>query len=264
MYNNLENSEMMDCILSDKVIDMNDINEMNVVLNDNNCSDSFFSSICDYLERDGVRFIATKNDSNLPTDNGIIITIDQQYSSGTNSLVFAPFSNTRFGFSDSFALAMRAGMLENGCQVASLIGGKVGYKVDEFGNISTLVPTSTEKIIDENSDISFVTVSIGTQRVTPEMIAKSIESGLARQKFFLDHYDVQTDLVYRANLGESVQDVSNYFGTTPEALIEYNHLPDKNVLNSQTIINPGVEEMEVFNPTIPYSLSKENIVHKSL
>ena len=244
-----------------KNIEVSHLNDMNIALNDNDCSDSFFHDLCDELEKDGLHFTVTKNDQNLPVE-GVVITIDQQYSSGSNSFVFAPFSNTRFGFSDSLALSLRSGMMENGCNV-NLVGGKIGYQVDDFGNVSTLVPTSTEEKIPESSDVSFATISIGTEKVSANLLAKSILSGLARQKYFLENEDTQTDLIYRANLGESVEDVAHYFGVGQETLISYNHLPDKSVLNSQTIINPNIENMEVFNPESKYFVQPE-VVHKTL
>ncbi|MBR2828512.1 MAG: hypothetical protein IKE70_04710 [Bacilli bacterium] len=259
MFNNQDEwNKMFD---ENKSININDLNQMNIVINDNDCSDLFFQDLCDELEKNGLQFQVTKGDHNLPVE-GIVITIDQQYSSGSNSFVFAPFSNTRFGFSDSLALSLRSGMMENGCSV-NLVGGKVGYQVDDFGNVSTLVPTSTEEKIPENNDISFATISIGTEKVSADLLAKSILSGLARQKYFLENEDTQTDLIYRANLGESVEDVAHYFGVSQESLISYNRLPDKSVLNSQTIINPGIEKMDVFHPESKYFVHSE-VVHKTL
>ena len=91
-----------------------DVNNLNIIINDNNCSDSFFQEVCSNLKDDGLEITVTKDDENINVDNSVIITLDQQYSSGSSTLIFAPYDNTRIGNSDSLTLAMQSAFLQNG------------------------------------------------------------------------------------------------------------------------------------------------------
>ena len=165
--------------------DIDSINDMHIILYDNDCSDVFFDSICEILERDGVNFTRTKDIQQVDVEDSTIITLDQQYSSGSNTLIFAPYDNTRLGYSDSLALAMNASFQHNGFSSNKILCGKVGFREEKDGKISNLVPTETEDCIDINHNASFVTFSFGTDSIEPEMVARSIEEGLIRQKLYL-------------------------------------------------------------------------------
>ena len=223
------------------------INSMNIIINDDQCSDSFFQEVCSELQKDGLVFEVTSNNQNINQDNHVVITIDQQYHSGTSNYIFSPFDNTRLGESDSLALAMKAGLEECGLKEGEIVSGRIGYRIDENGNVQHQVPTPTEEAINPNYDTSFVTISLGTDCNDPVMVAKGIESGLSRQKYYLEHYDLQTDLLYRSDYGESVQVVADYFGSSVRDLNRMNNLRDEDTLRSQTIINPSVSSIPTFN-----------------
>ena len=223
------------------------INSMNIIINDDQCSDSFFQEVCAQLKKDGLVFEVTSGNQNINQDNHVVITIDQQYHSGTSNYIFSSFDNTRLGESDSLALAMKAGLEECGLQDGEIVSGRIGYRIDENGNVQHQIPTPTEEAINPNYDTSFVTISLGTDCNDPVMVAKGIESGLARQKYYLEHYDLQTDLLYRSDYGESVQVVADYFGSSVRALNQMNDLKEEDTLRSQTIINPSVSSIPTFN-----------------
>jgi hypothetical protein len=235
-------------------ISKDEINQMNIILNDNDCSDSLFQGVCDKLEEDGVIFRTMSSVNSINEDNATIITLDQQYSSGAGTLIFAPFDNTKIGYSDSLALAMQAAFQQNGFFADSILCGMIGYREDENGNITTYVPTDTEEMIDNDSDTSFVTISFGTDNVNSEWVAKSIENGLARQKYYLDNYDLGTDLIYKANSNDDINVVSDYFNSDATTLKEYNNIKDNELRECQTIINPDVVNMEVFNKNSMFSI----------
>ena len=79
-----------------------------------------------------------------------------------------------------------------------------------------------------------------------EKVAKSIENGLARHRYYLDHCDNPTDLIYRANVQDSIDVVADYFGTDTNQLKSYNHI-DSTFRESQAVINPDVVHFDVFN-----------------
>jgi hypothetical protein len=235
-------------------VSTDEINQMNIILNDDDCSDSLFSEVCDKLTEDGISFKTTKDEDSINVGNSTVITLDQQYNSGASTLIFAPYDNTRIGYSDSLALSMQAAFSQNGFFADNILCGKIGYREDENGNISSYVPTETEEAIDIDSDTSFVTISFGTENVNAEWVAKSIENGLARQKYYLDNYDSDYDLIYRANAGDSIDVVAGYFNSDSTTLNNYNKIKNSTLLDGQTVINPNVTSMEVFNKNSMFSI----------
>ena len=227
-------------------VNLDDINKLNIILNDNNCDDGLFQDICDCLKEDGISFQTTTNGYDINQDNSTVITIDQEYSAGRDTIVFAPYNNTRIGHSDSLAIAMQSAFDQNGFLMGNIVCSKIGYNEEKNGEVDNL-PTDTEKQIDEGCDTSFVTISFGTQNVNGRWVAKSIENGLARQKYYLDHCDSHTDLIYRASKEDSIENVSDYFGTDKDNLVSYNHVHGDQLYDSQAIINPDVVNIEVFN-----------------
>ena len=236
--------------------DSNDINEMNIIINDDDCSNTFFRGVCDKLEEDGIVFTTSKDCFEIDKDNSTVITLDQQYSAGENTLIYAPYDNTRIGNSDSLAVAMKCGFEKNGFKINGLSCSQIGYTQDENGNVLCNVPTDTEKAIDTNNDTSFVTISFGTHNIDADLVAKSIEEGLLRQKHFLDNEDNKIDLVYRANGEEDINVVADYFGANSFELKKYNKVINSTLSDSQAIINPEVESIDSFSKDCDIKLNK--------
>ena len=224
-----------------------DINDMNIILNDCDCGNTFFTDVVDILESDGINVTKTSDCSDINKDNCTVITLDHQYSAGEGTLIFAPYNNARLGHSDSLAISMRSAFDQNGFLVGDILCSQIGYQVNDDGTVSSTVPTPTECAIDDDKDASFVTISFGTQTTNAEWVAKSIENGLARQKYYLDNYDSQTDLIYRANSGDTVENVALYFGNEKSSLIAYNDLYSGDLTDSQAVINSNVKDYDVFN-----------------
>lgn len=224
-----------------------EINDMNIILNDCDCGNTFFKDVVDILESDGIKVTTTTNCCDINNDNCTVITLDHQYSAGEGTIIFAPYNNSRIGHSDSLAISMRTAFDQNGFIVGDIACSQIGYIVNDDGTVTSTVPTPTEAAIDDEKDTSFVTISFGTQTTNAEWVAKSIENGLARQKYYLDNYDSQTDLIYHANSGDSVENVALYFGTEKSSLIAYNGLTSGEIYDSQAVINSNVKDYEVFN-----------------
>ena len=254
----IETSDELDTMMEPVTLEVSseDVNDMNIIINDNDCSDVFFNEVCNKLKEDGLEFTATSNNEGINTDNSVVITLDQQYSSGEATIIFAPYDNTRLGYSDSLTLAMQSAFLQNGFFADDLATGKLGFRDDGNGNVTRIVPTDTEEAIDSNYDTSFVTISFGTSNVNAEWVAKSIENGLARQNYYLKNYDAGNDLLYRSSDGEDIKVVADYFDSNVHELSAYNNLSGKEELNSQVIINPSVNSMTVFNKNIVLNIDE--------
>ncbi len=241
-----------------KSISDEEIESLNVIIQNNDCGDSFFQKVCDTLEEDHIPFKKVSGPLGEDIDNSTIVTLDMQYSAGAGTLIFAPVDNTRAGYSDSLALAMKAGLMENGLEHLYIVSGMTGFREDEFGNVSQFVPTPTEEQVGDHFNTNFVTLSFGTYNVDPKKVAKGIESGLARHKSYLNHYDAGADLIYKSRSGEDVNVVADYFSTSVRDLCSYNRIKAMDALEERAIVNPNVQQMDVFQSTVPFQIEKAN------
>ena len=244
----------------DKNISMDILNRLNIIINDNDTSDNFFEEVVNKLSEYGLHFTSTKNGDNINVDTSIVITWDQQYTSASESVVFAPYDNTRIGNSDSLTLSIKAALENNDLNVGNILCGKTGYREEENGNIITCLPTHTEEIIDKNKETSFVTISLGTQNISADLIAKSIIEGLKRYIYYLNNFDFGSDLIYRASSNDSIEMVSEYFGTSDFDLKTFNNIGDQEILDSQAIINPSIKDLYVFNTKPNNSVDSNSIL----
>lgn len=224
-----------------------EINDMNIIINDGDCGNAFFSEVVQTLQDDGLKVTTTSNFQNINQDNSVVITLDQQYSAGPGTVILAPFNNTRVGYSDSLAICMQSAFNQNGFLADEISCGQIGYEKDENGNVSYMVPSSTERAIDVDKDTSFVTISFGTSSTNSSLVAKSIENGLSRYHHFLQGAHTESDLIYRASESDSLDAVADYFGTSTDKLKDANNIGQENLTDSQTVINPSVKEMGVFD-----------------
>ena len=240
-------------------VSLDDINNKNIIINDSDCSDLLFSDVCKQLKDDGFYFTTTNNCDDINKDNSTIITLDQQYSSGSDTLIFAPYSNTRLGNSDSLAISMQSAFKQNDFSVGDLLCGQVGFEKYKDGKINYYVATDTEKEIDEDLDTSFVTISFGTENNDAKTIAKSIENGLARYVWYLDNYDKNNDLIYNANVNDSIDEVSKYFGTDASNLMKHNNMKEKSFKEAQAVVNPDVDNYEVFDTYTQFNIENTKV-----
>jgi len=234
-------------------VSKSDIDDLNIIINDCDCSDSLYEAVCDKLREDNVIFKQSRNNSDVNQDNSVVITLDQQYVSGSDTFIFAPYDNARIGDSDSLALSMQTAFKQNGFLSDDILCGVIGYRENDNGVVTGFIPTKTEDAIDSSKDTSFVTISFGTDNVNAEWVAKSIENGLARFVDYRNNYDSQQDLIYRSDIGQDAENVANYFGTSTADLISFNKL-ESTKLNAQTIINPVVGNTESFNKVTIYNI----------
>ncbi len=183
-------------------VSLEQVNALNIIINDSNCSDTFIKGIVEELSNDGIKFALTSDEKNIDVDNAVVISLDQQYISGPGTLVLAPFENGRLGNSDALALSMNAGFYESGFFTEDIQCGKLGYMQLDDGTVVERIPTETETNIGTDKNTSFVTICFGTQNTNSKLVAQAIERSLARYAYFINNEKTDLDLVLRIESGE--------------------------------------------------------------
>ena len=237
-------------------VSLEEINSLNIIINDCNCGEEFFTKVCDELENDGIKFTLTSDCENINVNGAVIITLDQQYMAGPGTAILAPFENNRLGNSDALAIAAWRAFYEKGFIADEVTCGKMGFMENEDGTVSERTPTNTEKNVDKNTAASFVTISFGTQNAPASLVANAIENMLVRFYSYNEQYDSNdVDLIYCVQKDDSYDSVSKILGTTKDKIIKYNDTIDNNMLlPGEAIINPNVESIRPFNQHVPVNL----------
>ena len=81
-------------------------------------------------------------------------------------------------------------------------------------------------------------------------------SGIANI-YYLDNFDNGSDLIYCANQTDSIEDISKYFGVDTTNLVKYNNITDNKIADTQAIVNPSVESMDVFNKNYLFEIDNQ-------
>lgn len=184
---------------------LEDINKLNFILNDDNCSDTFINNICNKLNQDGIKYELVRSGEGINRDNFVIITLDQQYTSGPGITILAPFDNHRFGNSDALIMASNASFLEQKLPIDDILCGKAGFRKDiDSDKVLTRIPTKTEEIIDKTSNTSFANICFGTNSISADVVALCIENTLARYSYYINNVNDKIDLIYRDENNETI------------------------------------------------------------
>lgn len=235
-------------------VSLNNINEMNIIINDNDCSDTFMEAIYNKLENDGINFTAAKNSKNIDIDNSVVITLDQQYISGPGMIVIAPYDNNRKGNSDALALACDTAFYEKGFLANGIECGIRGYRENSDGTILERIPTKTEDSIDSDKNVSFVTIAFGTDNTNSDLVVSSIENALARYYSFIKTNNIGEDLIYRSTKEDTIESICVKYGTNENNLRTINNIQTDNLPVNSTIKNPAVQVIREFNRTVPVDM----------
>ncbi len=210
------------------------VNDLNVIINGSNCSDSFISGIADELLDDGINVTWTEDLENVNTDGAVVITLDQQYISGPGMVVVAPYENGRNDNSDALALAMQTGFNEQGFFADEIQCGKTGFEELPDGTVVEMVMSDTEKSVTPNT--SFVELCFGTQNASPKLVGKAIKLSLARFAYYVSNEKVSGDLLYRTEHGESIEDAASKVGVTDFSILDDEVLPENTVLKNDKVL----------------------------
>lgn len=239
-------------------VSLEQINSLNIIINDCNCSDEFISNVCAELEKDGINFSLAKECKNIDVDDAVIITLDEQYIAGPGTAVLAPFENDRLGNSDALAMAAFRAFYEKGFIVDGVSCGKIGFKENEDGTVSERIPTPTENAIGKDKISSFVTISFGTQNTPPTLVASALENMLTRYYAYNVDYSIKEDLIYCVQKDDSYEIVSKKMGASSEEINNYNDTIDKSILlPGETLVNPQIENIRPFSQHVPINLFVE-------
>lgn len=236
-------------------VSLEQINSLNIIINDSNCREDFINSVCEELDRDGIKFTFTRDNENINVDNSVVITLDQEYMAGPATVVFAPLENGRIGNSDALALAAQKAFYEKGFLIDGILCGQMGFRENEDGTISERIPTSTESTVGKDKNTSFVTISFGTQNTHAGLTASSIEAMLTRYYSYINAGYGNEDLIYCVEDGQDYEDIAAVLDTDAESLDYYNKTSDENLLlTGETIVNPVANQRREFNKHVPTNL----------
>lgn len=247
-------------ILEDPInVNINDLNNLNIIINDHDCSDTFMKDIYNRLEEDGLIFETSYESNNVDKDESVVITLDQQYISGPGMIILAPYNNERKGNSDALVLAAKTAFYEKGFLVDDIECGVRGYREAEDGSVLEKLPTSTEEAIGVDKNTSFVTIAFGTENNNAELVAKSIENTLARYYSYINESNLNEDLIYRTTSEDSIESICSKFTTNEKFLKTWNNINSDTIPKDSTLKNPSVEVLREFNRTVPVSLEKDKV-----
>lgn len=247
--------------VSDSInVSLADINNLNIIINDNECSNLFIESICQQFDMDGIEYTFTNQIDALDVQDAVVITFDQQYVAGPRVAIIGAYQNNRNDNSDALALAVDTAFKANGIDSDGIFCGRRGYRQDNQG-ISTRIPTPTEEAISDDTNTSFVTIAFGTNTPSAEEISTVIEEGLGRYVAYISSKKTG-DLIYRAQSYDTLGSVANRFGTTEFEVGNFNNL-DNLIPSDEAIINPIEYNSLAFNTYIPVHI-KEIDSNKSL
>lgn len=238
---------------------LEDIQKLKVIFNDCDCNNTFFEDVCQRLRKDGISFSETNLCKDIDIADAIVITLDQQYASGTETFILGAYENRRLGNSDALALAIQAGLLENNILVDTIICGKTGYRESNDGRVMDRIPTKTEDAISNKNNTSFATIALGTDNISVDLIVKSIESSLARFASYLKNKSIDDDLIYRVDYNDTISSIANKYNLTVEQLNTANsrNYDDESLIKDQIIYSPNVKTIQEFDKKIEFNICRK-------
>lgn len=250
--------------VEDVSVQLGDINSLNIIINDNNCSDAYIEGVCQELDKSRIKYSFSRENNRINQPNSVVITLDQQYTSGVDTCILTSSkNNAKNNDSDALALAMNKALNDQNIGT-EIFCGKKGYS-GSGNSVEERVPTSTESKITEDNT-SYVTICLGTNLPDANTMAGIIKSGLARYVTYqketaISMDDVSTDGIVRVSYGDVWSTLAEKFGCSTEKLAAANGRTTRDILNmDEAIVNPNVSEMAAFkNPvTVVSNVSKNN------
>ena len=237
-------------IIDDSInVSLADINNLNIIINDDECSDSYIEAICQQLDVLGIVYAFSKQEDNINSENSTIITLDQQYVAGPKVSIIGSYENNRGDNSDALALAMETSFRANGIASSGVFCGRRGYRQSSTDTITTRIPTPTEDTIPTDFDTSFVTISFGTDIPSAESVANVIVGGLGRYLAYINSRG-HADLLYRAGANDSIENLAEHFGSSSFEVSNLNGISDA-IPCDESIINPIEYDSPIFDKNIP-------------
>ena len=218
-------------------VSIDDINQLGVILNDNDCGNSFFKNICSSLEEQGLEFEISDHNDNIQYDNATVITLDQQLSYGEETFLIGPCQDGTASKSEALLKATQVTLANRGWDTQSLAGLQKYATGADSDTVYTKVPSPTEENTPESS--SQITIAIGTggSIFSSEKIAEDVILSLARYQNYLDKE-------------------SAYIEEEADALAPHMKNDNSYFFNSQ------INNAKSFDPSVVVSVEKERIHSK--
>lgn len=227
-------------------VSIEDINSLNIIINDNDCNDSYIEKICQSLEALGIKFKFTRACEDINVPNSVVISLDQQYISGPKTAILTQYKNSSDNDSDALAIAMNSAFGEccNG-----IFCGRRGFQKNMLGNIGNRIPTSTESAIQDDLNINFVTICFGTDTLLPEEVTEYLKNGLGVFAAYRKVEDKVSDLIYRVEASDTAASISEKMGCSLDSVEKILNSKEKTQVDD-AIINPSVALITAFNSPI--------------
>lgn len=200
-----------DTLLSDHTVEVsiNDINDLNLIFNDNDCGNAFFNEICEALKNKGLQFTTSKQNDNLMYEKATVITLDQQMIAGEGVAFIGPCQAGTANHSEALLKSMQMTFHQRGWDTDSLAGVMqyVPYNEEEVYNA---VPSDTENAVLPDS--TYITVSFGTmpEGFEVEKVAEDTLLSLARYQHYLEDDSENVAVVSNPDVPKPVND-NHYF-----------------------------------------------------
>lgn len=196
-----------DALLSDHTVEVSidDINELNLIFNDNDCGNAFFNEFCETLKRQGLQFTTSKQNDNLMYDNATVVTLDQQMIAGESVAFIGPCQAGTANHSEALLKSMQMTFHQRGWDTDSLAGVMqyVPYNDEEIYNV---VPSKTESSV--LPDTTYITVSFGTmpEGFKVEKVAEDTLLSLARYRHYLEYDSENVTVVSSPDVPKPIND----------------------------------------------------------
>ena len=164
--------------------------------------------------------------------------------------------NNRRGESDALALAMQTGFDERGFFVDDVQCGMMGYQQLDDGTVVKQIPSETEYAINPQNETSFVTLCFGTNNTSGKLVGKSIVLSLGRYVNYLSNENTNTDLIYRSEIGDTLDSVSEITGTDSSTFAV-----DGVLLDDTTVVSSSTKKLKSFDKKVPVDVDgKESTI----
>ncbi len=252
----------IDTMVSDHTVSVDDINAFNLILCNNNCRSDIFEETEKKLQEHGISFeVAESGDSILTRDHSTIITMAGGIYDSDSSVILGQYDNENKNNSDILALAMEAGLKENGCKVDGIRPGVSA--VDHELSITSRVPTATENMLGDDS--SFVSVAIGTQVAMDESekISNGILEGLVRTAYEIKE-NPKEDYLYRVTGYDTIEGMAVNMGTSTDTLVQVNsNLANDLIQMDDLVKHPKAVGRDFVSKQVDFTLDISNMKSQS-
>lgn len=228
-----EAKQNADTLLPDHTVEVSidDINDLNLIFNDNDCGNAFFSEVCESLKDKGLQFTTSKQNDNLIYENATVITLDQQMIAGEGVAFIGPCQAGTANHSEALLKSMQMTFHQRGWDTDSLAGVMqyVPYNEEEIYNA---VPSDTENAVLPDS--AYITVSFGTmpEGFEVEKVAEDTLLSLARYQHYLEYDSKNVTVVENPEVPKPVNDNHYFFSD------QINYAPS---FNSQLVFEVSKE-----------------------